>query len=181
MSIEKIIDSLPAMTDTNRDKLRSNAEHMRATGNEKQAANAETVLQALVDLAADEKQARYDALSAMSVSERVSDAFAGQPPSKNEAKVIVAIIDNPGETGPDLTKLCGWKTQSWQNYFSAMCKKREAVLWPDTETDPLTPAKLGQLLLEETDEGQTLTLKPDVEEAFRHLGFGAKRKRSSAA
>ena len=181
MSIDKVIESLPGMSEKNREKLRNNAEAMRDNGKEGQVENAERVLQALIDVAAEEKQARYDALSAMSMAERVQDVFITSPATNAEAKAITALIDNPNETSSKLTSICGWKTQSWQTYFGNMCKKREAVLWPDNETDSMTASKMIGLLVDENEETNGLTMKPDVEEIFRKMGHGTKRRRSKAA
>ena len=181
MSIDKVIDSLPGMSAQNREKLRYNAEAMRDNGKEAQASNAERVLQALIDVAADEKQARHDELAAMSMAERVQDSFIASPATKTEAKAIVSIVDNPGKSAAELTSICGWKTQSWQFYFSAMCKKREAVLWPDTPTDPLSPGRLMRLLVDENETDNTLSLKADVEDMFRKMGLGKKKRKLAKA
>lgn len=180
MGVEKIIESLPNMTEKNRDKLRQNAEKMRDTGTARQIEDAEAVLQSLIDTAAEEKQARYDDLTAMSMAERVADVFISSPPNKTEAKAISALIDNPGEAASKLTSICGWRTQTWQTYFGTMCKKREAVLWPDNETDSKTPGNMIGLLVDQDEETQALTMKPDVEEAFRKMGHGTKRRRSKS-
>lgn len=181
MSIDKVIDSLPGMSAENREKLRSNAEAMRDNGKEAQVGNAERVLQALIDVVADEKQARYDALTAMTIAERVQDSFIASPATKTEQKAIVGIVDNPGISAGALTTICGWRTQSWQFYFSAMCKKREDVLWPDTSSDPQSPGRLMRLLIDENEENSTLTLKSDVEDMFRKMGFGKKKRKLAKA
>ena len=77
--------------------------------------------------------------------------------------------------------ICGWRTQSWQFYFSAMCKKREDVLWPDTSSDPQSPGRLMRLLIDENEENSTLTLKSDVEDMFRKMGFGKKKRKLAKA
>ncbi|MAK62814.1 MAG: hypothetical protein CMK09_17735 [Ponticaulis sp.] len=177
MSIDKVIDSLPGMSAENREKLRFNAEAMRDNGKEAQASNAERVLQALIDVAVEEKQARYDELSTMSMAERVQDSFVAYPATKTEQKAIVTIVDNPGTSAGALTSIGGWKTQSWQFYFSAMCKKREAILWPDTPSDPQSPGALMQLLIDDSGENEGLSLKTDVEDMFRKMGFGKKKRK----
>lgn len=180
MGVEKIIESLPNMTAQNRDKLRLNAEKIRDSGNKKQIEDAEAVLQSLIDTAAAEKQARFDELTAMTMAERVQDVFITSPANKTEARAIGVLIDNPGETASRLTAICGWKTQTWQAYFGAMCKRREAVLWPDSQTDSMTPGKLIGLLVDEDEATHALTMKPDVAETFLKMGFGTKRRRSRA-
>ncbi len=177
MSIDKVIESLPGMSAENREKLRLNAEAMRDNGKADQADSAERVLQALIDVVAEEKQARYDELVAMSMAERVQDSFIANSATKSEQKAIVAIVDNPGKTVKELTSISGWASQSWQHYFSVLCKRREAVLWPDTPSDPQSPAKLVSMLVDENTDDNTLTLKPDVEDMFRSMGFGKKKRR----
>lgn len=169
------------MTEKNRERLRQNAEKMRDSGTEKQVEDAEAVLQSLIDTAASEKQERYDDLKAMSMAQRVQDVFITSPATKTEAKAIGILIDHPGETAKGLTAIGGWKTQNWHTYFGTMCKKREAVLWPDSETESMTPGNLIGLLVDEDEETKALTMKPDVAEMFLSMGYGTKRRRSKAA
>lgn len=181
MSIDKVIESLPAMSADNREKLRSNAENLRDTGNQTQVSNAERVLQALIDTAAEEKQARYDELSAMSMAERVQDSFDSDPATKNEQRVITGIIDHPGLTPSALTSKCGLRSQSWRAYFAAMLKRREVVFWPDTPTNPMDVDGLMGLLIDVDEAESTLTMKPEMEATFRKLGFGTKKRIMAAS
>lgn len=62
---------------------------------------------------------------------RVDLAFSERPPNWLESKAIRALIDNPGTTGSELSKACGWAASGWQTHMLVTCHRRRNELWPD--------------------------------------------------
>ncbi|MCR9074336.1 MAG: hypothetical protein NXI18_22030 [Alphaproteobacteria bacterium] len=62
---------------------------------------------------------------------RVNLAFSEHPPNRLEAKAIRALIDNPGSTSIELSKICGWVPSGWRTHMLVACHRRQGELWPE--------------------------------------------------
>lgn len=69
--------------------------------------------------------------------ERVEKAFADMPPNEGEARAIRALLDHPGSTGQQLSRVCGWMDAGWMTQMVMLCQRRRRFLCPagvDRET-----------------------------------------------
>ncbi|RBI74081.1 hypothetical protein DQW77_07780 [Roseovarius sp. TE539] len=62
--------------------------------------------------------------------ERVRAAFSEVPPNDLEQRALRALLDNPGATGPALSRKCGWVDVGWQTQMILICQRRRHILWP---------------------------------------------------
>jgi hypothetical protein len=174
MSIQKLIDALPDRSKAERAQMRANASRLLAEGTPGQQADAKALLAALDTLETEEQAAFIGDLKGMPVPERVFRAFVEEPLTDTEAKIIKALLDNPGSTSEQLSAACGWKEKSWHLHFGKMCEKREAYLWPaETYGKQDMPFWSGIMANLETSTGRW-TMKPDVALALEKLGLRSK-------
>jgi hypothetical protein len=179
MTIDKIIAIIPSKSDAQRRKMRENADRWLSSGTEPQKAQARRLVDALDAQGAAEHQQRHDEVTAMTLSERVVEAFRRRPPTPSEEKAIDALLAHPGATSRQLSAACGWKGQIWHTRFGTMCKNREADLWP-AEPSTARDANFYVGILTTFDpDGDRFTMKPEVVEGFAELGISAPARRSA--
>ena len=135
MNIDRLLDAIPLATKAKRDQMRENAHTRLKTGDPSQQKAARHLLEALDAREALETEALRVELSSLHLDERVVRAFAGQPMTANERDLIKVLLDHPGSTSSELTRLLGWKAQSWHLHFGMMCAKRAPYLWPAPDAE----------------------------------------------
>lgn len=170
MNIDKIIASIPDMSHQERERVRVNAEKMLETGNDTQKQAADKVIATLAQTEHAEHQALVDRLSGMEVSARVVEAFRVDPMTETEAKVIQALLDNPGSTSTELSQVLGWGAQSWHMHFGTMCANRAVYLWPAPKSE-IRSADFYSGILADLSSDNRWTMKPEVEVALSELGL----------
>lgn len=173
MNIDKIVNSIPGMSRQERERVQVNAEKMLETGNDVQKQAAEKVIATLAESEEAEHQALVDRLSGMEVSARVVEAFRVDPMTETEAKIIQALLDNPGSTSTDLSQALGWGAQSWHMHFGTMCANRAVYLWPAPKSE-VRAADFYSGILADLSSDNRWTMKPEVEVALSELGLRAK-------
>ena len=174
-STDMIIGSLPHKSQAERARMRTNAERLLAKGTPAQQADAAKMLAAMDAPILGERQKLNDLLSSMTIGMRVAEAFLKRPPTETEAKVIQALLDNPGSSSTALSQVCGWGGKIWHTHFGTMCKKREADLWP-AEKFETHDANFYSGILADMTPVNRFTMKPDVAAAFAELGLVARVK-----
>ena len=170
MNIEKIISSIPGMSQQERDRVRANADRMVETGNADQREAAQKVLSALTDIGDAEHHALVDRLNGMEVSARVVEAFRMSPMSETEEKLFQVLLDNPGSTSTELSQALGWGGQSWHMHFGTMCASRAVYLWPAPKSE-VRSAEFYSGILADLSSDNRWTIKSEVEAAMSELGL----------
>lgn len=181
MSIQKIIASLPNQTKAQRTEMRDKAERAQAGGTTVQQADAAALLEALDAIETQEHDDFIGKLKGLEVPERIYRAFAEIPMSDTDAKVLQALLDNPGSSSEQLSTACGWKDKSWHLHFGKMCERRSAYLPAVSHYgEDNTPFWSGIIAeLDQRAHPWKWTIKPDVAEALARLGLRpAKGKRA---
>lgn len=173
MNIDKIISSIPGMSQQERDRVRANAEKLVETGNDAQRQAAEKVIATLAETEEAEHQALVDRLNGMAVSARVVEAFRVDPMTETEAKIIQVLLDNPGSTSTELSQALGWGAQSWHMHFGTMCANRAVYLWPAPKSE-VRSADFYSGILADLSPDNRWTMKPEVEVALSELGLRGK-------
>jgi hypothetical protein len=106
---------------------------------------------------------------------RVEIAFRGTKVSAKERKLIRVLDENPGATAAKLTSAMGWKSQSWQTQFGAMCRDRLALfIDPPASEDESEQADTNfyaNLLASYDASTQGFTLRPETREALVRTGL----------
>lgn len=171
MNLDRIIAAIPGRSNEQRDRMRENAAKWLETGDDSQKVAAQTLIDALETQEASEQEAFEDRLKAMGTAERVIEAFQVKPPTKNELKVIKALLDHPGSKSVELSDVCGWSGNKWHLDFGALCGKRETYLWPAESVEKQSRSFLSGILADLDPEENRFTMKPDVVKAFAELGI----------
>ena len=171
MNLDRIIAAIPGKSEAQRDKMRENAAKWLDTGSDAQKIAAQTLLDALETQGISEQEAFEDRLKAMGIAERVIEAFQVKPPTKNEIKVIQALLDHPGSKSTELSDACGWSGNKWHLDFGALCRKRETYLWPAEPVAKQDRSFLSGILADLDPAENRFTMKPDVAKAFAELGI----------
>lgn len=174
MNIDKIVASIPNMSQQERERVRANAEKLVETGSVEQKQAAELVLATLAETSEAEHQALIDRLDGMEVSARVVEAFRVNPMTETEAKIIQVLLDNPGSTSTELSQALGWGAQSWHMHFGTMCFNRAVYLWPAPKSE-VRPADFYSGILADLSSENRWTMKAEVEAALSELGLRRKR------
>jgi hypothetical protein len=171
MGTARVIDAIPSMSDGERLQLRQNAGRKRFEGTDEQQVSAADVIDALDRFEAESRRQMRERIQSMSETERLKEAFRVQPPSETDAKVIRALLNNPGSTSLELSEASGWRGNAWHLHFGTMCYNRELYLWP-AEKSSTHDAKFYSGILATYDEGSsTFTMKPEIAKAFEDMGF----------
>ncbi len=111
-------------------------------------------------------------LPMMPLGTRLALAFEALPPSQTEKLLIEALMQQPGADSKTLSAACGWRSPIWHTHFGLMCQKRAAWLWPaDLPNESGSQFLLGVLANYHAMRG-SFWFKPEVETAFRKMGFG---------
>lgn len=173
MNVDKIIASIPGMSQEERLKVRSNAEKLIERGSSDQKSAASKVIDALEEVADAEHQQLIQRLNGMEVSARVVEAFTAQPMTETEEKIIRVLLDHPNSSSTALSKKLGWGAQSWHMHFGTMCFNRATYLWPAHKSEVRDGSFYSGILADWSEESQWTT-KPEVELAFAELGVRAK-------
>jgi hypothetical protein len=176
MSSDKIIASLPNQSEADRAKMRDNAERLLSTGAPAQKADARKLLDALDALAQSERQRLNELLSNKPMSARVVEAFRKHPPTRNEEKIIRALLENPHSTSTELSRAYGHDSMIWQMHFGNMAKAREADLWPAEPFSTRDSNFYCGILADFDPDGSRFTMKPEVVLGFAALGISARPK-----
>ena len=173
MNIDKIISALPGMSHQERDRVRANAEKLRASGNAEQKEAAAKVIEALGELEVSEHQTLVDRLNGMEVSARVIEAFRADLMTETEAKIIRVLLDHPGSTSTELSQALGWGAQSWHMHFGTMCANRAIYLWPAPKSE-VRPADFYSGILAKLSPDNRWTMKPEAAAALSELVLRAR-------
>ncbi len=174
LNIDKIVAAIPSAGPEKRRQMRTNARTWLETGTDAQKQAAQTLLTALDGQEAQEREALIGELRGMAVSERVVRAFTVQKMTETEARLIQALLDNPGSTSSALSRAMGWEAQSWHLHFGTMCFNRSTYLWPAPESERRDGAFYSGILADFDDASSTFTMKAEVAAAFAKLGLRPK-------
>lgn len=172
MSIERIIATLPTKSAKDRATIRQNADRWLATGTDDQKAAAAQLIAALDAQATAEAGALFESLKDLPVAQRVIEAFKREPLTETERKVIQVLVEHPGWPSAELSAALGWEG-GWSMHFGALCRKRQAYLWPAPEKFDDTGLDFYTSILADFRDTR-ITLKPDVAAALATLGIKAK-------
>lgn len=177
MSIEKLIAAIPSQSKAQREQMRVNAGSRLVSGTHAQQADAAAMLAALDAIETREHDGFLGEMKGMEVAERIYRAFTDIPMTDTDAKVLQALLDNPGSSSGQLSTVCGWKDKSWHLHFGNMCERRRdylpaAAVYGDDDT-PFWSGIFADL--EQGEHPWTWTMKPDVAAALARLGVRAKR------
>ena len=176
MSIEKIIASIPKLSNEDRRKMRDNAIERSESADGSQREEAQRVLAALESQERTERAALLEKLQALTPEERVVSAFTVEPMTDTEKQLIRVLLENPGSSSAMLTEKLGWNAQSWHLHFGTMCANRAAYLWPAPPAG-VRQGKFYSGILADLKEPENLfTMKPNVAAAFIKLGVTAQLK-----
>ena len=171
MNLDRIIATIPGKSKAQRGIMRENAGKWLDTGSDMQKASAQSLLDALETQEKYEREAFENRLKAMGLAERVVEVFRVKPPTKNEIKVIQALLDHPGSKSIELSGACGWAGNKWHLDFGALCRKRETYLWPAEPIEKQNRSFLSGILADLDPAENRFTMKPDVAKAFAELGI----------
>jgi hypothetical protein len=134
-----MIDKIPAFDDKKLSAIEENANRLLKVGNDKQRANAENVLAAIVaerqrrkDAAADRRKQHVadvaDKVRDKGLLDRVLLASTEIPPEQWEAKVLKEIASNPGRDGSAIARAIGKKDVGYINLaVGGLCRTRETL------------------------------------------------------
>lgn len=112
------------------------------------------------------------------LSRRLKLACEALPLSKNEKRIVDALIEFPGADSKALSDACGWPSGVWHMHFVALCQKRKAWLLPAGSGDLPDAEFLPSILVDYDPHRCTFRLRSSVEPAFREMGFGQTRMAS---
>lgn len=171
MSIDKIITSLPQKTPAEREKMKQNALAILDGGDDKRQPDAQKLLTAVEAFEQKERNDLIGELKDMPVAQRIIRAFQVEPMTPTEAKIIQVLLDNPGTTNRDLSRLLGWKDNGFDLHFGVMCKNREVYLWPAQDSEIRDGKFFTGILAQYDNDTSQFTMKPDVAAAFAQLGL----------
>jgi len=176
LNIDKILASIPSAGPEKRGQMRANAETWLQTGSAAQKAAAQALVSALDDQATQERDALLSELRGLDAAERVARAFTARPMTEAEARLIQALLDNPGSTSTALSRARGWDGQSWHLHFGTMCFNRSIYLWPAPASERRDGAFYSGILADFDDASSTFTMKSEVAAALARLGLAPSRK-----
>jgi hypothetical protein len=172
MSVDKIITALPAKTAKERDAMRANARAALDHADPKRREPAERLLAAIDAQDAADAQARTERLTAMTVTDRVKEAFSATPLSVSERKTVRALLDHPGATSTELSRICGHaKGKAWHMHFGTLVKKRRAALWPGEFVEKRDAEFFCGILASYEDATSGFKLREEAKDAFAALGL----------
>jgi len=171
MSIEKIIASIANATRDQREGMRRNALDKLDSPNAELRANAERLLAALESQETGEQADLIAELNDMSTVDRVVRAFTVKPLTETEAKAVKALLDNPGQTSTQLSKLAGWEGKIWHRFFGGMCADRAIYLWPAPPAESRDGKFYSGILADLQEPENLFTMKPEATAAFARLGL----------
>jgi hypothetical protein len=170
MNIDKLISAIPSSTQVKRAQMRANANTWLTTGTTSQRDLAHQLINALDAREALEGQGLKAELTSLNLAERVVKAFVAQPMTANERALIKVLLDNPDSTSSKLTRLMGWKAQSWHLHFGTMCANRAPYLWPAPDAEHRDGKFYSGILADLQEPANTFTMKTEVAVAFAQLG-----------
>ena len=171
MNVDKLIESLPTMSASERKIVRERAESWLRHGTPEQQAAAQRVTDALNQLHVAEAQTRSRHVEGLPKPERIIEAFRAIPMTETDRKAIQSLLDNPGATSARLSEAAGWKNMSWHMHFGAMCADRGAYLWPAAFVEKRNADFYSGILADYSDDTHGFTMKPEAVEAFAILGL----------
>ena len=186
-----MIDKIPTFDDKKLLAIEENATRLLKVGNDKQRANAESVLAAIV---AERQRRKGDAVDrrkqyVADVADKVRDkglldrvllAFTEIPPEQWEAEVLKEIAFNPGQDGSAIARAIGKKDVGYINLaVGGLCRTRELYLGVAPELERRKGEKTYSGLLidfaphEEPGGSRWFgwTLKPEAHAALKQLGI----------
>jgi hypothetical protein len=186
-----MIDKISNFDDRKLSAIEENANRLLKTGNDKQRANAEIVLAAIVaerqrrkDDAADRRKQHVaeitDKVRDKGLLDRVLLAFTEIPPEQWEAEVLKEIASNPGQDGSAIARAIGKNDVGYINLaVGGLCRTRELYLGVAPELDRRKGEKTYSGLLidftrhQEPSGSQWFgwTLKPEAYVGLKQLGI----------
>lgn len=174
MNVEKTVAAIPTMTVEDLKRLRANVERLLLSPVPAMRDAAGRVQAALTAHDATAAAPPAESLTVEERKIRVGDAFRRVPMTETDAKVIRAVLDNPGADSATLSVATGWESGSgWHMHFGGMCGARERYLWKAPHSEERdAPFYCGILCHWSWEAGKlTYTLRPEVAEAFAAMGF----------
>lgn len=178
MPIQRLVASIPTMSDEQRRVLRENAQ--RGLGQPEKASQAQSVLAALDAYEVQSAEALRAEIEAMPVVERIIQAFRAVPLSETERTAIQSLLDNPGSTSAVLSERAGWRGQAWHLRFGLMVEARRHRLWAGEWVQSRKAEFYSGILADYDGATGNWTMKPEAAEAFAAFGLRA-RPRAIAA
>jgi hypothetical protein len=172
VNIDKHIAAIPSQSAEQRAGVRANADRWLATGTDDQKATAAQLIAALDAQATAEAGALYESLKDLPVAQRVIEAFKREPLTETERKVIQVLVDHPWSLSSELSAALGWEG-AWSMHFGALCRRRQAYLWPAPEKFDDTGKDFYTSILADFKD-MRIALKPDVTAAMAALGVQSK-------
>ena len=88
-------------------------------------------------------------------------AFSDLPLTDPERRALGALLDAPGSTAAELSRLCGWMAPGWRTQMMLLCQRRRRYFWPGgLAPDATQGAILGAVAEYRSD---TLSFSPRAE------------------
>lgn len=173
-SLNQMLATLPNRTPDQLKTMRERAVRQLGSSNQAAGRAASQLIKAIDDLQQRQHDDLVGELKGMPVGERVIRAFTVAPLTETEAKVIQALLDNPGSTSTELSQSLNWGGQIWHEKFGTMCKNREVYLWPAEDATTRNGKFYTGILADFDNETSRFAMKPDVAAAFEQLGLTGK-------
>jgi hypothetical protein len=174
-SLNQMLATLSNRTPEELTKMRERAARQLGVCNQSAGLAAGQLIKAIDELVQQRNEELIGELKGMTVAERVVRAFTVERLTETEAKVVQALLDQPGSTSTELSRHLNWGGQIWHEKFGTMCKKRELYLWPAKDAVTRDGKFYTGILADLDPDGNRFTMKPDVAAAFARLGLKAKR------
>jgi hypothetical protein len=107
-------------------------------------------------------------VSYLSMAERVKKAFLMLPANATEVKALRAVIDHPGATHVELSKVCNWMPTSWRTHMVVACQSRRDVIWPQGFPKKVTTEFLLSALVSYRPETMGFWMNPEIQDFFKN-------------
>ena len=166
-----VIQAIPKMGVEERHILRKRATAWLKSGSKEQAAGAKAALEALEAVETREREDLVRHVESLDKTQRVAEAFQRVPLSEHERRVVLALLDYPGQSSEALSKSLGWEGQAWQLHFGTLCKERRHLLWSGPYEERRRAEFSAGILADFDSETRRFTMKPEAVEGFRRIGL----------
>ena len=106
------------------------------------------------------------------IAERVETAFRRNPPSETGRHALRALFEHPGLHPTNLSQICGWNPERWQETFDAMCTARVEDLAPALAVRPGGDGiwECRNLLIASDPDTGALTMRPAALRGLQRAG-----------
>jgi len=102
----------------------------------------------------------------LSRDERIRKAFRDCPPDEMERRTLQVLLDNPGATGIELSRLCNWSEAAWRTHLILVCQRRRRILWPGGPEADETSGAMISVLVDYDPQRLTFRIKPEIAAAL---------------